>query len=118
MNHEDFMIDNIRCYLNRQEAEEHKADIKRIVAEITDKLKDTNLMEVSFCDVSAGTIQVNLIHKDTPCYTFLHVALNHEWDNIDDLIEEAVTEFKKYDNEKHVKSYKSFLSDGEKYGWD
>ena len=118
MNHEDFKINGINCYMDRQEAEDHKADIERIVAEITDRLKGTNLKEVSFCDVSGNTIQVNLIHKDVPCYAFLHVELNRTWDNIDDLIEEAVTEFKKYDNEKHVKSYKEFLSDGEKYGWD
>lgn len=116
--HEDFEIDGIRCYMNKQEAKDYEGVIIRIEKEIREGLKDTNFESLSFCDVSAPTIQVNLFNTKIKGFVFVSVDLQRDWSNVDGLIAEAIERFKARDNEKDVKSYQDFLNDGMKYGWD
>ena len=117
--HEHFEMDGIDCYMYKEEAEQHREEMHRIVDGITDGLADhPNFRSVSFTDVSGHTIQVDICHKQIRGYTLFHVELQRDWSNIDEVISEAVNGFVKYDTMEHISSYQKFLADGEKYGWD
>lgn len=117
--HEDFTMEGIRFYMNKQEAEDHIEDIRKIVREIAEGLKDSNEYGgLSFIDVSGKTIQVNLFNKKISRYSFHTVELKRDWSNVDEVIEKSIEYFKKMNNKEYVGLFQNFISDCEKYGWD
>ena len=114
----DNNVNEISCYLTKEVIDAHRDDIIYINHKIMEGLKDNNIKDIDFCDVSAGSIQVRLFHKDIPGYACDSVDLSYEWDNIEEVIENAITAFKNFDNPKRVNGFKEFIADGEKWGWD
>lgn len=111
-------VNGINCYLSEEIVDEHRDDIIHINDEIMKQLEGTGIDCVDFCDVSAGSIQVRLFHKDVPGYSYADVNLSYDWDNIEEVVQDAIEAFKRLDNPEHLSSYKRFIADGEKYGWD
>ena len=111
-------IEGIKVYLSTDDIANHEKDIIHINKEISERLKNTSFSYLDFCDVSAGAIQVRLFHKEISGYCYIYTNLKYDWSNIEEVINDAVNEFKRCDTSEHLKSYKKFIADGEKYGWD
>lgn len=111
-------VNEISCYLTEEVVNAHRDDIIYINSKIMEGLKDNNIKNIDFCDVSAGSIQIRLFHKDIGGYSCGSVDLSYDWDNIEEVIEQAIAVFKNFDTPERIKSYKNFIADGEKYGWD
>ena len=110
LSHSDFVKDDTK---------EHMNDIFYIHDKIVEGLKDTNLSDVYFWETYDGSvIYIQLMHKDIQGYVYTSINFNKDWDNKDEIIQKSIEEFKKLDNPKHLKGYKEFLADGEKWGWD
>lgn len=111
-------INDIPCFLTQEDIDNHRDDIIRINDKIMEGLKGTNIKSIDFCDASCGYIPVRLFHKDVGGFAFTSVKLNSDWSNIEEVIQDAIDSFKRLDKPEHIKSYKSFLEDGQRYGWD
>ena len=74
---------------------------------------------IDFCDVHAGGIQVRIHHKQIKGYSYGHqVTINYDFSNMDEVPELVTRVFKYYDTSDQVKTMKSYIAQGEKYGWD
>lgn len=105
-------------------------DIKKLVAnrealismqnKINEKLKNyPNFDSIDFCDVGANGIQIRLHHKQINGYTLSEQAtLKYDLSNMEEVIDESVENFIKFDTKDNIKGYKEFLAEGDKYGWD
>lgn len=105
-------------------------DIKKLVAnrealidiqnKINEKLKNhPNFDGIDFCDVGANGIQIRLHHKQIKNYALSEQAtLKYDLSNIEEVIDESVENFIKFDTKDNIRGYKEFLAEGDKYGWD
>ena len=106
-------------FLKKPMLEKHKEDFERIRQRITEALKDyENFDGVNFVDVNARVIQVNGLHKKTGRYYFLILTIKYDFSNIDEVVDEFVRGWKKYDNPEYISDFLSFIRMGEEYGWD
>lgn len=109
----------MRDHLKEPMLKEHKEDFDRIRQKITEALKDyENFDGVNFVDVNARGIQVNGLHKKTGRYYFHTVTIKYNFSNIDEVVDEFVSGWKKYDNPEYISDFLSFIRMGEEYGWD
>lgn len=109
----------MRDHLKEPMLKEHKEDFDRIRQKITEALKDyENFDGVNFVDVNARGIQVNGLHKKTGRYYFHTVTIKYDFSNIDEVVDEFVSGWKKYDNPEYISDFLSFIRMGEEYGWD
>lgn len=105
-------------------------DIKKLVANrealiniqnrINEKLKIyPNFDSIDFCDVGANGIQIRLHHKQINGYTLSEQAtLKYDLSNVEEVIDESIENFIKFDTKDNIRGYKEFLAEGDKYGWD
>lgn len=64
-------------------------------------------------------IQINGHHKEIIGYTFGDSpVINKDFTNVEECINHFVSVWKKADNEEYLRSYKRFLEDGERWGFD
>lgn len=100
--------------------EKHKGQLRYIEKEIGKSLKSyPNFEGIDFCDVHAGGIQIRGHHKDIKNYCFgEQITIKYDFSNYKDTIAQFVNMWKSLDNDSFISDYKSFLADGEKYGWD
>ena len=87
------------------------ADVKAAVIAALDY--DVDFGGVSLCDVSAGYIQLNVMHAAEPSYVHYHTRLEYDFSNSEEAVEAAIG---LWSTEKKLAS--AFYRDGEKYGWD
>lgn len=87
---------------------------------INEKLKIyPNFDSIDFCDVGANGIQIRLHHKQINGYTLSEQAtLKYDLSNVEEVIDESVENFIKFDTKDNIRGYKEFLAEGDKYGWD
>ena len=107
-------------FLEDQMLKKHFDELKRIENEITAGLKEyPNFAAIDFCDVRAGGIQIRGFHKEVKghCYGD-QITVKYDFSNINTAIDSFIEMWKKEDTIEHLSNYKSFLADGEKYGWD
>lgn len=103
--------------LNPDTYKQHFDDFVYIYESITKQLSGSpNFDGVDFCDVLAGGITIHLQHKDVGSY--LTVTLLYDFSNKEEVIQDAVNQWKIWDKPKYVSAYKDFLNQGNKYGWD
>lgn len=75
---------------------------------------DPKFGSVSLCDVSAGYIQLNVIHADDPGHVHYHTKLAYDFGNAEQATADAIA---LWDDQRKV-SHSSFYREGERYGWD
>lgn len=94
--------------------------LDEIRKEINDILsKYPNFNGIDYCDVSAGGIQIRLFHKEVKGYAYGdQVTLKYDLSNADECVDRIVRVWEYYDTPENLKRTKSFIADGEKYGWD
>ncbi len=112
---------DFRPYITLYDLLAHKKDFMHIQKKIHEELSDyPNFIGIDFTDVNAdGGIQVRGRHKSINGYTFgKQPTINYDFSNIDDVIEDFVSSWKKADNQEYVDSFNRFLEMGQKYGWD
>jgi hypothetical protein len=99
---------------------EHLDAFIKIENSINEALKDyPNFVAIDFCDVSARGIQIRGHHKEVKGYCYGdQITIKYDFSNVDEAIEAFIKMWKKKDTAEDLKLYKSFLADGEKYGWD
>lgn len=92
----------------------------RVANSIKDMLVDfPNYIGCDFCDVNANGIQIRGHHKEIGGYTYgEQITIKYDFSNIEEVADEFVERWKQLDNPSDVARYKSFLADGERYGWD
>jgi hypothetical protein len=107
-------------YVNTEILEKHKGQLRYIEKEIGKNLKSyPNFKGIDFCDVHAGGIQIRGHHKDIKGYCFgEQITIKYDFSNYKDTITQFVDMWKSLDNDSYISGYKSFLADGERYGWD
>lgn len=107
-------------YINTGILEKHKGQLCYIEKEIGKNLKSyPNFKGIDFCDVHAGGIQIRGHHKDIKNYCFgEQITIKYDFSNYKDAITQFVDMWKSLDNDSFISGYKSFLADGEKWGWD
>ncbi len=78
-----------------------------------------NFIQVSLNDVSGGYICVQGSHKEVRGYYYGDaIKLNYDFSNVDNVINNFVDMWISLDNPEWLKSYQSFLRDGERWGFD
>lgn len=107
-------------YISASILEKYKSKLMLIEKSIQDNLKDYNNFDgIDFCDVNAGGIQIRGHHKDIKNYCFGEpITIRRDFSNYKDVISKFVDMWKSLDNDDYISSYKKFLINGEKYGWD
>lgn len=100
--------------------EAHKGEMVKIEKLITKGLKDyENFNGINFCDVGANGIQIRGRHKQIEGYTYgKQPTIKYDFTNKDMVVSEFIEMWKAYDTPENVESFKEFLRQGEKYGWD
>lgn len=103
-------------YLSVERYPAHWEDTLRVIRGIIENsLKDDPTFGgVSFCDVSAGYIQVNMIHADEPNYVHRIHQLAYDMDNSAKVTIEAISAWRA----QSQVAPSDFYRHGEKYGWD
>ena len=100
--------------------EANKENLVRIERSITELLSDhENFTGIDFCDVSAGGIQIRGHHGQINGYTYgRQITIKYDFSNCIEVVTEFVKMWKELDTPDKLRSEKSFIADGEKYGWD
>ena len=94
---------------------EQLADLR---SEIDQALEhDRSYDGLDFCDANAGGVQVRLFHKDIQGYCYQSHTLAYDFSNRREVAEEAIMCWKAA-TEEDLQRFKSFLEDGEVWGWD
>lgn len=98
----------------------HKEKFDYIETEVIKKLKDyPNFDHLDFSKNYNGNIHIRCFHKQIKGYSFgNHIEFKLDNDDYKEAVDIIVEMWKEYDNETYVKSYKRFIKDGERYGWD
>ena len=107
-------------HLSESTIDEHMDELLRIQDTIIEKLKDyPNFYGMDFTDVNAGGIQIRGHHRNINGYSYGdQPTLKYDFSNIDECIEDFVEGWKRCDNPKDFITFKRFIEDGQKYGWD
>ena len=107
-------------YVRQDTLNKYKDTMLYIQNKISDFLYDhENFDGIDFCDVSANGIQIRGHHKEIGGYTYgAQITIKYDFSNIEEVADEFVEHWKQLDNPSDVARYKSFLADGERYGWD
>lgn len=113
-------ICGINVYMEEEMINNHKNEIKWLVNHINENLKDRpNFNGFDLCDVNANGIQIRMFNKQIRNYSFGdQFTIDYDWSNYKEAANKAIENFRNYDNDKYIVSYKNFLENGEKYGWD
>jgi hypothetical protein len=69
---------------------------------------------VTFTDVSAGHIQIDIHHEDIKSYIFYMVPLAYDFSNQNEAVHAAINAWGK----QNLENYKWFLKQGQTWGWD
>lgn len=109
-----------KSFLSEETFIKYKDTFMRVANRIKDMLVDfPNYIGCDFCDVSANGIQIRGHHKEIGGYTYgAQITIKYDFSNIEEVADEFVEHWKQLDNPSDVARYKSFLADGERYGWD
>ena len=88
--------------------------------QIKEQLKDyPNLVKVNFNEISGGKYVIVGNHKLVKNYYYgEQIIIKHNLINIEDAIHKFVEQWKECDTLENLNSYKEFIADGEKWGWD
>lgn len=113
-----YKINGATCYLSEETYTKDLSILEAIKTKIENALNGSNLAYVDFTDVSAGGIQVRGFHKEIAGYSYMSETLLYDYSNKDSIVDKFVDAWRSLDNKEHLSGYKSFLADGEKYGWD
>lgn len=108
-------------YVTLDTLEHHKGELIRIEKSINKQLKDRfpNFLGVDFSDVHAHGIQVRGYHKEIEGYTYgEQPTIKYDFSNVVEIINEFVKMWEQSDTPERVKSFKRFIEDGKRYGWD
>lgn len=110
----------MKPYVRKEILEQYKDEMLEIENEINKQLKEyPNFLGIDFCDVGAYGIQIRGHHKDISKYTFgSQPTIKYDFSNKEDVIRKFVSMWKHQDTPEEVMSFKRFIADGEKYGWD
>ena len=88
---------------------------------LIDKLLSSfeNYEGIDFCDVSAGGIQVRIHHKAIKGYSYGNqFTIKYDFSNIKEIPWQVARHFYEIDTPEQINDMKSFISFGERYGWD
>jgi len=98
----------------------HYTELREIEAAITDELSNYgNFDGVRFCDVSAGGIQMQGIHKEVKGYVYgEQPTIKYDFSNAKEATDMFCKLWRECDNPQFLKNFQRFLSDGQKYGWE
>lgn len=109
-----------KSFLSEETFIKYKDTFMRVANSIKDMLVDfPNYIGCDFCDVNANGIQIRGHHKEIGGYTYgEQITIKYDFSNIEEVADEFVEHWKQLDNPSDVARYKSFLADGERYGWD
>lgn len=109
-----------KYFLNINTVKEHTEDLIKIQEGIKEGLKGyENFNGIDFCDVSAGGIQIRGFHKEIEGYSYgKQITINYDFSNKNEVVNLFIDMWKEYDKGDKVRREKSFIADGEKYGWD
>ena len=102
-------------YLTPEMYADHAVEIEALSDYLLKHCK--NLHSIDFSDVSAGGIQLGGTHNANPGYIIMHKTINYNWDNINNVVKEFVSQWNSF-MDTEVEAFKRFTEDGEKYGWD
>lgn len=99
---------------------ENFENLLRIEREINLMLHDyPNFDGIDFCDTGAKVFYIRGFHRDIWTHSYGNlIAVEMDFSNIEQCIEEFVTMWAIKDQEKYVKQYKNFIEEGVKNGWD
>lgn len=109
-----------RPYLRDKMLNDHYDELKQIECRVDELLAGSvNYDGIDFCDVHAGGVQVRIHHKQIKGYTYGHqVTINYDFSNMNKVPEQVANAFKYYDTPDRIMTMKSFIAQGERYGWD
>jgi hypothetical protein len=104
----------------KQDDLKHEKDLIEINEYIQNELKNyPNFEGIDFCDVAAYGIQIRGMHKDIKNYSYGDsITIKYDFSNKEQAKKDFVAMWKSVDNAKSLKTFKSFIKDGEKWGWD
>ncbi len=100
--------------------QDYLSDLEFIRHSIHKRLEDfPSLLQIDFNDVSGGYICVQGLHKEVRGYYYGDaIKLEYDFSNGDEVINNFVDMWISLDNPEWLKSYQSFLRDGERWGWN
>jgi len=107
-------------YIGLKTLKEHEPDLLKIERDICKLLSGfENFNGIDFCDVGANGIQIRGHHKQIKGYTYgTQPTIKYDFSNKDEIVMEFVNMWYRYDTSEKIRHEKSFIADGEKYGWD
>lgn len=97
----------------------YKNELEYIRDEIINKIgTDHNFRGITFCDVSAGGIQIQLHHQKIKNYVVgKQATVKYDFSNYKEVVPEVVKNWNEIDDH-YIQDELNFISFGEKYGWD
>lgn len=109
-----------RPFLNEEILVQNLDKLITIETDIRHKLDGfPHFAGIDFCDVSAGGIQIRGHHAQIKGYTYGNqITIDYDFNNYIECIDRFVEMWKEQDKPEKVRAYKSFIADGERWGWD
>lgn len=112
--------DKNKYYMSAQLYLDNKDKWEYIENEIIKGLKNyPNFDYIDFCNVGADGVQIRCFHKEIKGYSYgPQITVKYDMSNYLECIQEVIEMWKEFDTPEKVESYKKFIADCEKYGWD
>lgn len=109
-----------RPYVNEIKLLNNLKGFIEVENQIVNALKDySNFDGIDFCDVSANGFQIRGHHKLVQGYVFgSQPTIKYDFSNSSECVEEFIKMWKEKDRLEYLNQYKSFLANGERWGWD
>lgn len=109
-----------RPFVNENKLLSNLKELIEVETQIAQALNEyPNFDGIDFCDVTANGIQIRGHHKQVVGYSFgSQPTIKYDFSNYKECVAEFVEMWQFKDNLEYLSQYKSFLSKGERWGWD